>query len=114
MDIFIKHTDKEYEEAHRTETKVCIKYDELVDTIPEDHYAEEKKEKLIKGICEWRWRFFKFNNGIKVEISCKKFGGDRMFVSRNGSYKKCEIDPIYDQYVVRKYYCYVKEDSTSS
>jgi hypothetical protein len=93
-----------------------IEYSSILQTIPENSYSEEQLDKADK--VETRWRFLSIptndkspesnNNKTKklVEISRKRPNNEREYLNKNMKWIVTVVDPIFDKFVVKKYYYY--------
>jgi len=82
-----------------------LQKDSVKNDIPKNSFKEEQKDLALKHT-EWRWRILEINNIEVIEISFKMPNKKRVFMNRHGEWKKRDIDPIYDKYVIEAYYYY--------
>ena len=106
--IFI--TQSEINKMNGTYGKIT--YTNILDTIPENSVEFPLKEWKHKHKTEWRWRFLKLpDDRLIVEISYVTTDIDnnfknRVYFNKKGNWVHREVDPIYDNYVVKQYYYY--------
>ncbi len=57
---------------------------------------------------EWRWRFYKIDSKIIVEMSYKEINSDRLYLNKNGEWITGDINTInsYAKYIVKELYYY--------
>lgn len=85
--------------------KVKLSLDAVKQSIPANSVREQDPS-LAEYMTEWRWRILNINDSEIVEMSYKKPNEDRIYMSKTGKWKKSEVDPIFDRYVIETYYCY--------
>jgi len=80
--------------------------EDIFETIPKDS-VNKRDLNLVNTHTEWRWRFFKFNNIKKVEISNKSPNAiKRLYLNNIGEWVERDIGDEYDNYVIKEYYYY--------
>ena len=85
-----------------------ITYTSVLETIPENSSEVPMKNWQNVYSKEWRWRFLKLsNNKLTVEISyLDKNDMNRLYFNRYGKWVQRNVDPIFDNYVIREHYYY--------
>ena len=80
----------------------------IMETIPKESIEKRLDDWEKSFNTEWRWRFLKFPNGkIIVEISfVKKDVLKRIYFNKKGVWVERNIDPIFDQFVIKEFYYY--------
>lgn len=96
--IFIKQS-----ELKKKEQK--LKKEDLKKLIPTTCLENEDIE-LKKTMVEWRWRIFKINDKTFTEISMIEPNKKRVYLNKYKKWTDGDINPLYDQFVIKKYYYY--------
>lgn len=125
--IFIKHTEnpnknpimnlnensnhnsessENYEDSEYVNINLSVSKKDILMNIPHD--AVTIPNQNLKDKIEWRWRIFKFphKNNEVIEISFKKASENRLYINKFGDWVESNVDPIYDNFVVRCFYHY--------
>ena len=86
-----------------------------------DVYATIPKSSVVEPILGledtktvWRWRFLKFGDKIKVEISRKHPKGKRMYLNEKSEWVERNISSDFDKYVVKQFYYYCSESNSQT
>jgi hypothetical protein len=77
----------------------------LIESIPPDAF-DNKQPEFIGEKIEWRWRFLEIYGKKLVEISYLPIEGERKYIDIYGKWVERNINPVFDQYVVKKHYYY--------
>ena len=93
----------------KEKNQLKVQYENIIKSIPYPYYLEKQVDK--KDMIETRWRFLKINNKNVVEISRKKPNEQREYLTNNtnSDWVKKDVDSVYDNFVIEKYYYYSKE-----
>jgi hypothetical protein len=85
--------------------RVVMSIYDIEKTIPDNSY---NKPNYIYGFfyTENRWRYFKINNNIYIEISIKNLNEERKYMSSNGEWITYKIDPLLDKFILKEKYYY--------
>ncbi|AYV81679.1 MAG: hypothetical protein Harvfovirus51_11 [Harvfovirus sp.] len=85
-----------------------IGYNAVIQTIPKESYIVAQPDKKDKIEIRWRFIHIPIQGKIHkvVEISKNSPFSVREYLNKNSEWVKTEIDPIYDQFVVRQFFYY--------
>lgn len=86
--------------------RIVMSIHDIEKTIPQDclDYPQIIYQKFYT---EYRWRYFKINNEIYIEMSYKEPNKERLFMSPSGEWIEYKIDPELDNFIIKKKYYYV-------
>lgn len=87
---------------------IVVTKTDVLETIPKGSTEMPLKNWRDTKNKEWRWRFLKLpEKRHVVEISfIEATSTQRIFFNKYGNWVPDNIDPVYDNYVIKEYYYY--------
>jgi hypothetical protein len=111
--IFVKEKEietdvEEYYPKNLHDTFVIYKED-LENSIPDNYLTQENIE-LQKTHDEYRWQIYKIGDKEYIDITFKKNGHRRAYLTYSNDMIDYKVDKKWEKYIISRKYYYTKEN----